>query len=83
MNISACTWEVLGSGETAIDRIKIHRMEQLVGNDLFAVRAHGCCLNKDGKWEYEPQPSSRDDSFMNRCRYASFKDAVSAIEKLS
>ena len=37
--------------------------------ERWAVR-QGCrCLNKDGGWEIEPQPSSRDDEFYSRCRF--------------
>ena len=27
-------------------------------------------LTKDGDWEYEPNPSSRDDEFYERCRFS-------------
>lgn len=39
----------------------------------------GCCLNRDGDWEYEPVPSSRDDEFYARCRFPSFEDAVAFL----
>jgi hypothetical protein len=32
-------------------------------------------LNKLGEWEFEPLPSSRDDDFLSRCRYATPIDA--------
>lgn len=34
-------------------------------------------LNQDGEWEYEPQPSSRDDAFFARCRWPSAREAIS------
>lgn len=37
--------------------------------DTWAVRQRGWTLNRDGEWEYEPQPSSRDAEFYARCRY--------------
>lgn len=37
--------------------------------DVWAVRKSGWCLNRDGEWEYEPIPSSRDDEFFARCRW--------------
>ena len=37
-------------------------------------------LNKDGEWEYEPQPSSRDDEFFARCRWESFDEALAAAK---
>jgi hypothetical protein len=27
------------------------------------------CLNRDLEWEYQPQPSSRDEAFLKRCRF--------------
>jgi len=39
-------------------------------HDWWAVRdGRGCCLNSDGEWEYEPQPSSRKDDFLARTRF--------------
>jgi hypothetical protein len=37
--------------------------------DTWAVRQRGWCLNRDGEWEHEPIPSSRDDTFFGRCRF--------------
>lgn len=49
----------------------------------WSIRRVGdnCCLNRDGRWEYEPQPSSRDDAFFARCRFASLDDAVEFLRK--
>jgi len=49
--------------------------------ERFAVRRIGDCLSKDGQWEYEPTPSSRDDAFYARCRFDTFEDAVAALKK--
>ena len=46
--------------------------------ERWAVRRGRCCLATDGKWEWEPSPSSRDDAFYARCRFASFDDAADA-----
>lgn len=35
----------------------------------WAITNRGDCLNRDGKWEYEPQPSSRTPEFFERCRF--------------
>lgn len=45
------------------------------GCDMWAVVETGCCLNHDGEWEVEPLPSSRDDAFLERCRFT-LRDAV-------
>ena len=35
-------------------------------------------LNKDGQWQWEPQPSSRDDEFLAACRFESLAEAMAA-----
>jgi len=47
----------------------------------WAVRWMGRCLTHDGEWEYEPQPSSRDDAFYARCRFDSLEEAVTLAAK--
>lgn len=49
--------------------------------ERYAVRDAPFCLNKNGQWEYEPMPSSRDDAFYERCRFDSFVDAMDMLEK--
>lgn len=34
------------------------------------------CLNKQGEWEYQSLPSSRDEDFYERCRYKNAKEAI-------
>lgn len=63
------------------DRIQItvQRARQVDGPDLWKVkRGDSHCLSKDGEWEYEPLPSSRDDGFLARCRYATVDEAIDA-----
>lgn len=39
-------------------------------HDWWAVKKMGRrCLNVKGQWEYEPQPSSRNDAFFARTRW--------------
>jgi hypothetical protein len=45
----------------------------------FAVRDAPFCLTIHGEWEYEPLPSSRDDAFYARCRFATLDAAVKAL----
>lgn len=42
----------------------------------YAVRRAGNCLNKEGKWEWEPFPSSRDDAFLERCRWDNWDQLI-------
>lgn len=39
------------------------------GDEKYAVLHHGWCLDADGRWEYEPRPSSRDDDWLARYRF--------------
>lgn len=49
------------------------------GEDKWAIRNRGECLNRNGEWEYEPLPSSRTDEFLERCRF-SLADALDALK---
>lgn len=53
---------------------------------MWKVSHYGGTLNKDGRWEVEPQPSSRDDEYYARCRYDTYEEAEAAakaaIEKM-
>tara|TARA_Y100000034_G_scaffold103542_1_gene129244 strand:- start:250 stop:432 length:183 start_codon:yes stop_codon:yes gene_type:complete len=50
------------------------------GKEKYAVRDAHTCLNKDGNWEWEPLPSSRDDAFLERCRFDTLEGAQTALE---
>lgn len=60
------------------DEVKVHRTRQLDGSVKWAVRYRGVCLNKQGTWEWEPMPSSRDDEFLARCRFDLAQEAIGA-----
>lgn len=61
----------------------IHRMNSpFYEGERFCVRnGSSLCLNKEGNWEFEPMPSSRDDDFYKRCRFDTWKDAWEAADK--
>jgi hypothetical protein len=42
----------------------------------WAITQRGNCFAKDGTWEYEPVPSSRDDDFRKRCRWDTAEEAA-------
>ena len=44
--------------------------------DRWAVRRWGSVLARTGEFEREPMPSSRDDAFLERCRFESVADAL-------
>lgn len=55
--------------------VMLERVEGHAGT-RWAVRWNGHCLNKDGKFEYEPLPSGRTDEFLARCRWESAEAAM-------
>jgi len=46
----------------------------------WAVCWMGDVLTKDGQWEWEPRPSSRDDDFYKRCRFTERRAKALALE---
>lgn len=61
--------------------VTIEAVEQSDGSLKWAVRNGGrSILNKLGEWEREPMPSSRDDAFIERCRYATAIEAWEALK---
>ncbi len=65
-----------------LDAVTFNRMRSPdYANVKWAVRRLSFCLAKDGEWEYEPQPSSRDDAFYDRCRFASLEEALAAYDQ--
>lgn len=51
------------------------------GVKRWAIRDGRYCLNKDGEWEFEPMPSSRDDAFYKRCRWNTAEKALAFWRK--
>lgn len=68
------------------DDLHAARIERTVSpfyaGERFAVRQGGFCLNTSGEWEDEPQPSSRDDAFYERCRFKTLPQAVAALQSV-
>jgi len=61
------------------ERVQIVACKQRDGSRLWAVRRDGCsALNKNGEWEFESLPSSRDAAYLARCRYATPLEAHDA-----
>ena len=56
--------------------VTLDRVRQLEGRDLWAIREAGFVLDRNGEWEYEPLPSSRDEDFLVRCRFDTPEEAV-------
>lgn len=39
------------------------------GRNRWAVLRHGSCLSADGQWDYEMNPSSREDDWLDEHRF--------------
>lgn len=64
-----------------LDSPKFVRMNSpFYRGEKWAVRRLSQCLARDGEWEYEPMPSSRDDEFYARCRFDSLECAVETFK---
>ena len=64
------------------DAVEIDRVNSsLYKGERFAVRRSIACLSKDGRWQYEPLPSSRNLDFYHQFRFRTFKAAVAAANK--
>jgi hypothetical protein len=48
----------------------------------WAITRAGSCFNREGEWEWEPLPSSRDDEYLMRNRYT-FVEAVEKAQALA
>lgn len=49
-------------------------------NDRWAVLRHGRCLGRDGKWEYEPIPSNRENDWLAEHRFGYDEALALAVE---
>ena len=51
------------------------------GRDRWAVTRTGrACLSTDGKWEYEPDPSERDEAWLDAHRFSFEQAQALAVE---
>lgn len=69
----------IASPNSVVNEVRIQRSRQIHGPALWkVVNGTGGVLNKAGEWEYEPMPSSRDDAFLARCRFATAEEGIRA-----
>jgi hypothetical protein len=53
----------------------VERVNPPEGQIRYAVTWLGRVANHDCEWEWEPQPSSREDAFYKRCRFDDWEEA--------
>lgn len=74
-------WEI-NNNEGRRYNVSVKNVGNPDGPDRWAIFKSGnACLNKDGEWEYQSMPSSRDDDFYERCRYASRDEAIAYYQR--
>ena len=78
--MTACEWRV---GEPGLDELRIVERAQRDGSVLYAVTWRGWVANRDREWEHEPIPSSRDDDFLLRCRFADWEAAATVAQHMA
>lgn len=63
-----------------IRHLSVKRRTYTNDGPAWAIMGDGSCLNHDGEWEWEPQPSSRTEEFFGRCRWADLREAIAFAE---
>jgi hypothetical protein len=59
--------------------VELQRRDQREGVVRWSINLRGYCLNQRTQdWEWEPQPSSREDEFLRDCRFESAEAAFAA-----
>lgn len=72
VEVTACEWRL---GQPGLEELRIVERVQRSGEILYAVKWLSYVANHDYVWEWEPIPSSRDDAFFARCRFADWEAA--------
>lgn len=81
INLDVTEYQVEGGKPRDVDDIRLRRMMQRDGSSKWAIYEGSRCMNRDGEWEYEPLPSSRDEDFLNWCRFDSPEEAMTIYAK--
>lgn len=78
--LQACQWWLVPPQieNAGAETVTLELVQQRDGKFLYAIRKRGWVLNRRGKWEYEPIPSSRTDAFLKRCRFKTVAAALAA-----
>ena len=75
-------WELVPeTSQCAGDEIRLERRDGFSGR-RWTVAQRGYVLNKNGEWEWEPQPSSRTDEWLETVRWSTPEEACAALAKV-
>ena len=75
-NLRINEYQLQGGSWPQVADVVLRRMPQRDGPDKWAILDHAACLDRDGDWVIQPQPSSRDEAFIRRCRFDSAEEAL-------
>lgn len=82
-NCEACKWRVAGPPGKGSHEVYVSERRQRDGSVRYAVERDGWVANARRQWEYEPLPSSREDDFIERTRFATWEDAAAVAQHMA
>jgi hypothetical protein len=74
-------YQIAGGEPFDVESHTLVRQPQDEGADKWAIYNGRHVLNREGKWEWEPMPSNRDEDFMRRCRFDTPQEALACYRK--
>ena len=66
----------LAADERGVPYVTLERVSRRDGPERWAIRRGGCALGRDLEFDYEPLPSSRNDAYFAKYRYATQAEAL-------
>lgn len=60
------------------EAVTIDRVRNRTGV-VYAIRQSGACMDANGNWEFECNPSDRTDEWLARFRFQTFIEAAHAV----
>ena len=77
--MTACEWRL---GDPGLDELRIVERARPYGPPRYAVTWRGRVANCVDEWEFEPNPSNRDDEFLARTRWDNWGDAAVVAQRM-
>lgn len=76
VRVTCYTVNLVPESAHPLDRSLFGIKVEYAGLGRWAVRWQGRCLDHAGDWDYEPQPSSREDNWLDAHRFSSEYTAI-------
>ena len=77
--LTVAAYDVPWASPDARTPVTVTPMTQRDKSVKWRVASGPLCLNRQGTWEHEPQPSSRTPEFFERCRFATLIEAITVL----